>query len=115
MNMSEKVGRLGRGLQRVNWNQTTEKICTKVMFYLIIFFMTERRTWRRRSRDQGVLNALVRFLSTSFVINWQVFAVFLTILYTVLSLSNYYSIFKAESNVKLARILNLSKLTDIES
>ena len=47
------------------------------MFYLIIFSMTKRGTWRHRSRDQSVLNVLVRFQSTFFVIDWQVFAVFL--------------------------------------
>ena len=31
------------------------------MFYLTIFFITKRGTWRHQSRDQSVLNILVRF------------------------------------------------------
>ena len=38
-----------------------ENICRKVMFYLIIFLMTKRETRRHQSRDQSVLNVLVRF------------------------------------------------------
>ena len=47
------------------------------MFYVIIVHMTKRGTRRHQSRDQSVLNVLVRFYSTFFVINLQVFAVFL--------------------------------------
>ena len=77
------------------------------MFYLIIFPMAKRGTWRHQSRDQSVLNILVRFYSTFFAINWQVFVVvfFSGNLYTVLPLSNYYSIFKAERKFKYLGVL----------
>ena len=60
------------------------------MFYLTIYFMTKRGTWRHKWLDQSVLNVLVCFLIGEFLL------FFSTILHTVLSLSNYYSIFKAE-------------------
>ena len=39
--------------------------------------MAKRGMWRPQSGDQSVLNVLVRFKSTFFVLNWQVFVVFL--------------------------------------
>ena len=72
------------------------------MFYLITFFMIKRGTWGHQSRDQSVLNVLVRFQSTMclFCHKLASFCCFSQqlILYTVLSLSNYYSIFKAKTN-----------------
>ena len=42
MNISEKVGKLGRGL--LTFHHTAEKICRKVMFHLTIFFITVKGT-----------------------------------------------------------------------
>ena len=70
------------------------EICRKVMFYLIILFswpkkdMTSSVTWSER------FECFSLFLKYIFVVNWQVLLFFSTIIYTVLSLSNYYSIFK---------------------
>ena len=36
-------------------------ICRKVMFYLTIFLIAKKGTWRHQSRDQSVINILIRF------------------------------------------------------
>ena len=52
------------------------------MFYLVIFFVTKRGTWRDLSRDQSV-ECFSSFLKYLFCHNFLLF--FSTILYTVLS------------------------------
>ena len=72
------------------------------MFYLIFIYLFiclfygQKREMTHQSRDQSLLNVLVRFQSTFFVTDWHVFTLLSTIGCTVLSLSNYYSIIKAE-------------------
>ena len=59
--MSEKIKRLGPG-PRVNLLSHGRENLQQVMFYMIIFFfMTKKGTWRHQSRDQNILNVLVRF------------------------------------------------------
>ena len=69
------------------FHHTAVKICRK-------FFNGQKRDMK-----SSVTRPLTSsFLKCIFVINWQVFVVFSTNLYTVLPLSNYTSIFKAEAN-----------------
>ena len=57
MNMSEKVGRLGhaKGCRESNFYHTAEKICGKAKVLPDNFLL------RHQSRDQSLLNVLVRF------------------------------------------------------
>ena len=61
MNMSEKIGRLGPG-PRVNLlSHGRENLQESDVLLDNFFFMTKKGTWRHQSRDQSILNVLVRF------------------------------------------------------
>ena len=61
MNMSEKIGRLGPG-PRVNLlSHGRENLQESNVLHDNFFFMTKKGTWRHQSRDQNILNVLVRF------------------------------------------------------
>ena len=63
------------------------------------FFHDQKRDMTSSVTRSKRFKCFSSFLKYLFVINWQVFSVFLNnSFYTVLSLSNYYSIFKAEAN-----------------
>ena len=61
MNLSEKIGRLGPG-SRVNLlSHGRENLQESDVLLDNFFFMTKKGTWRHQSRDQNILNVLVRF------------------------------------------------------
>ena len=78
---------------------TAEKICGKVIFYLIIFFNDQKRVTTSSVTWSECFECFRSFLKYFFfVLNWQVFAVFLnnSLYCRVLSLSNYYCLLDAE-------------------
>ena len=59
--MSEKIGRLGPG-PRVNLlSYGRENLQQSNVLHDNFFFHDQKGTWRDQSRDQSILNVLVRF------------------------------------------------------
>ena len=61
MNMSEKVGRLGRELYRVDVLSHGSENLYESNVLLDSFCNDPNGAWRHHSRDRNVLNILVRF------------------------------------------------------
>ena len=83
--------------RELTFHNTAEEICRRVMFYLS-FFHYQKRDMTSSVTSSERVKYYSSFLKYTFTLNWQVFVFFSTNLYTVLPLSNYYSILKAEAN-----------------